>query len=270
VVLLVSVIDKICDLGAAHYGETRSAAAVGSLIKHIRKLKSLDTREITLWRDKLSDRYTPNTVRRILGILRAMLDRGVEYGIIDKAPKIRLPSAPRGRVVWLTDEQETELLASLAGQSRDLTVFLIDTGMRVGEALSWGGKITDSPKGPMITLEKTKTDRARTIPLTQRAEGVARRYRRGFRITYRQFYKQWQRARKNLGQLGNKDWVIHMLRHTFASRLAQRGAPIAVISQLLGHQNLEQTMVYSHLSLDCLQQSIDLIRGDNAKGPRDS
>jgi site-specific recombinase XerD len=61
-----------------------------------------------------------------------------------------------------------------------------------------------------------------------------------------------------------------MLRHTFASRLAQRGAPIAVISQLLGHQNLEQTMVYSHLSLDCLQQSIDLIRGDNAKGPRDS
>ena len=268
VVVVVRVVDQICDLGLDHYRETRSAAATRSLIKHIRKLPSLDPRQISLWRDKLSATYTPNTVRRTLGILRAMADRAVEYGIIDKAPRIKLPTAPRGRIGWLTDAQEQELLAALSGEPRDLVVFLLDTGLRAGEALGWGGKITDSPKGPMITIEKTKTDRARTVPLTDRAEAVARRYRRGFRITYRLFYKHWQHARKQLGQDKNKDWVPHILRHTFASRLAQRGAPIAVISQLLGHQNLEQTMVYSHLSLDCLQQSIDLIRGDNAEGPR--
>jgi integrase len=194
-----------------------------------------------------------------------MVDKAVDYGIIEKAPKIKLPTAPRGRVVYLTDEQETELLAALSGEPRDLAVFLIDTGLRAGEALGWGGRITESHKGPMITIEKTKTDIARTVPLTDRAEAVARRYRRGFKITYRAFYKHWQRARKALAQGSNKDWVPHMLRHTFASRLAQRGAPIAVISQLLGHQSLEQTMVYSHLSLDCLQQSIDLIRGDHGE-----
>ena len=269
-------IDQICDLAWDHYKDTRSAAAARSLLKHIRKLKSLDTRDISLWRDKLSDRYSTNTVRRVMGILRAMLTRAQEYGIIDKVPKLRLPSSPKGRVGYLTDEDETALLAALGpepGKSpgyykrwnqepKHLVAFLLDTGMRAGEALGWGGRVTDSPRGPMITLEKTKTDRARTIPLTDRAAEIAKHYPRGFRMDYRQFYKHWQRARKQLGHEGNKLWVPHLLRHTFASRLAQRGAPIAVISQLLGHQSLEQTMVYSHLSLDCLQQSIDLIRGD--------
>ena len=100
-VVVVRVVDQICDLGLDHYRETRSAAATRSLIKHIRKLPSLDPRQISLWRDKLSATYTPNTVRRTLGILRAMADRAVEYGIIDKAPRIKLPTAPRGRIGWL-------------------------------------------------------------------------------------------------------------------------------------------------------------------------
>ena len=266
----MSTIDQICDLGLEHYKDTRSAEAARSLLKHIRKLKSLDIRDISLWRDKLSDRYTPNTVRRTMGILRAMLAKAVDYGIIDTAPKLKLPSAPVGRVGYITEEQEVALLDAIIKQrsreAMDIVAFLIDTGLRIGEALGWGGKIVDSPKGPMITIEKTKTDRARTVPLTDRAAEIAGRYRRGFRMKYARFYKHWQAARVELGQEKNKDWVPHLLRHTFASRLAQRGAPIAVISQLLGHQNLEQTMVYSHLSLDCLQQSIDLIRGSGDEG----
>lgn len=264
------IITQICELGAAHYRDTRSAAAAKSLLKHIRKLPSLDGRDIALWRDKLSDRYTPNTVRRTMGILRAMLQKAEEYGIIDNVPKIKLPSAPPGRVGYLSSEEEEQLLLALKNrEAKALASFLIDTGMRAGEALGWNGKVKSSEDGFLVTLEKTKTDRARTIPLTDRAASVASKRPRGFRINYQGFYKQWQKARKQLGQTDNKLWVPHILRHTFASRLAQRGAPIATISQLLGHQSLEQTMVYAHLSLDCLRQSIDLIRnGERARDPK--
>lgn len=267
--MTANIITQICDLGADHYRNTRSAAPAKSLLKHIRKLPSLDGRDIALWRDKLSSRYTANTVRRTMGILRAMLQKAEEYGIIDNVPKIKLPSAPPGRVGYISSEEEEKLLVALKDpEAKAVASFLIDTGMRAGEALGWSGKVTSSEAGSLVTLEKTKTDRARTIPLTDRAVGVATKHPRGFRLSYQGFYKQWQKARKQLGQTENKLWVPHILRHTFASRLAQRGAPIAIISQLLGHQSLDQTMVYAHLSLDCLRQSIDLIR--NGERSRDS
>ncbi|MAA65234.1 MAG: hypothetical protein CL581_10720, partial [Alteromonadaceae bacterium] len=134
----MSTIDQICDLGLEHYKDTRSAEAARSLLKHIRKLKSLDIRDISLWRDKLSDRYTPNTVRRTMGILRAMLAKAVDYGIIDTAPKLKLPSAPVGRVGYITEEQEVALLDAIIKQrsreALDIVAFLIDTGLRIGEA----------------------------------------------------------------------------------------------------------------------------------------
>lgn len=50
-------------------------------------------------------------------------------------------------------------------------------------------------------------------------------------------------------------YVLHMLRHTCASRLAQRGAPPQMIQRWMGHKTITVTMRYMHLapsSLDAL------------------
>lgn len=49
----------------------------------------------------------------------------------------------------------------------------------------------------------------------------------------------------------------HTLRHTFASRLAQKGILLKAIQELLGHSNIQTTMRYTHLSPTELRSAID-------------
>ena len=66
----------------------------------------------------------------------------------------------------------------------------------------------------------------------------------------------WRACRKaGLRQIG---W--HVLRHTYASHLAMRGAPLKAIQELLGHATIEMTMRYAHLSPGARRDSARLWR----------
>src|ERR1700722_3016814 len=51
----------------------------------------------------------------------------------------------------------------------------------------------------------------------------------------------------------------HVLRHTFASHLAMRGAPLKAVQELLGHASIEMTMRYAHLSPQVGRQAVALL-----------
>jgi site-specific recombinase XerD len=52
---------------------------------------------------------------------------------------------------------------------------------------------------------------------------------------------------------------VHVLRHTFCSHLAMRGAPARAIQELAGHQDLSTTQRYMHLSPAAIQGAIRLL-----------
>lgn len=61
----------------------------------------------------------------------------------------------------------------------------------------------------------------------------------------------------------------HILRHTFCSPLAMRGAPARAIQELAGHRDLATTQRYMHLSLHAVEAAIRLLelpRSDHARG----
>jgi site-specific recombinase XerD len=65
-----------------------------------------------------------------------------------------------------------------------------------------------------------------------------------------------QRAARRAGVTNNGP---HMLRHTFCSHLAMRGAPARAIQELAGHQNLSTTQRYMHLSPAAVESAIRLL-----------
>ncbi len=112
-----------------------------------------------------------------------------------------------------------------------------------------------------------KGGRLRYVPLTGRLTAALRDHRHlraarvlcvdnGKSLTQRLVQGLVQRAarRANLQAVG-----VHVLRHTFCSHLAMRGAPARAIQELAGHRDLSTTQRYMHLSPAALEGAIRLL-----------
>jgi len=120
---------------------------------------------------------------------------------------------------------------------------------------AWKGHIA-SPKGGRLRY-----------PLTMRLAAALRDHRhlRGPLVVYRHDGSPLteglvqglvKRAAQKAGVFNNGP---HMLRHTFCSHLAMRGAPARAIQELAGHQNLTTTQRYMHFSPAALDSAIRLL-----------
>ncbi len=57
----------------------------------------------------------------------------------------------------------------------------------------------------------------------------------------------------------NDNIHFHILRHSFASRLIQKGASVFVVKELLGHEDIKTTQIYSHLQTQDLEEAVKLL-----------
>ena len=126
----------------------------------------------------------------------------------------------------------------------------------------------------LIHAWQTKTGLPRTVPMTSRVRKMIRgRWARKsdqrlFPQTYSYFKGAWNRARSVMGLEDDAQFVIHILRHTCASRLVQNGVSLAVIKEWLGHKRIRSTMIYAHLCTKNLIEAKDVLEAAAPKVPK--
>lgn len=204
-----------------------------------------------------------STINRKLATLSKMLRHSYRMGYVSRIPSIERKKEPRGRIRWLRDDEEGQLLQAF--RATDLAMYrfvvaLLDTGARTGELL----KLTRPDiSSDVMHLWDTKNGRNRSIPLTTRAACALRDQagvdHRLFTFTPSRFSKIWDKVRAGLGMTNDPQFVPHMLRHTCASRLVQRGVDLRVVQEWLGHNSITTTMRYSHLSPRQLMSARDVL-----------
>lgn len=199
-----------------------------------------------------------STVNRKLSHLRMMLKTATQRGWIATVPFIPTRKEGKHRIRWMNETEELRVLnlCSQLGMDelRDFIVVAIDTGFRRGELL--GLRPNDFFNGALHLHEgMTKTDRPRSVPVTSRVEEIITRrsnQRTIFSITVPALRHQWRVLKREMGLVDDPQFVVHMLRHTCASRLVQRSVPLAVVQAWMGHSNIATTLRYAHLSPDSL------------------
>ncbi|MCK6469407.1 MAG: site-specific integrase [Candidatus Brocadia sinica] len=124
-----------------------------------------------------------------------------------------------------------------------------------------------------IIIQETKSGKPRTIPLNQVAFDILTEKSKirnikndlvfssgvGNKIDRHNLRRAFNIA---IEKAGLRDFHFHDLRHTFATRLAQKGIDIYKISKLLGHHDIRMTQRYSHHCPDSLRDGVQILEAD--------
>nr|VFK46463.1 MAG: Site-specific recombinase XerD [Candidatus Kentron sp. TC] len=211
------------------------------------------------------------TINRKLAVLSRMLHEAKNNGALREMPVITRRREPHGNIRYLSLEEEKRVRAAfLAWQCSEMELlftFLIDTGLRRGEALRllWENVSLATKTIHVLT---TKNDKPRNVPLTSRvcARLEAWAKQRGlkardrvFTLTHHKIQYTWDKMRTQLQLKDDPQFTLHALRHTCASRLVQRGVGLAVVQAWLGHRNITMTLRYAHLAPSNLLEAVRVL-----------
>jgi len=195
---------------------------------------------------------SPSTRNKKLLTLQLFIKYLLSLGLTVEQAKFKLERQLQAKHFIYTPEQIDQLRVDPV--MGDLILVLYHTGMRLSEALNLKAEdITDN----YIHLYRTKSGKARAIPIHTAISEVLIRFINKPKLTVYGYENQFRRLRKQLGL--PKEARLHDLRHTFATNLCEKGVSVDVVSKLLGHSNIQTTLIYARVSDRRLSQAIDLL-----------
>ena len=230
--------------------------------------------------DKISDykvkRRNEGVSPATINIELAMLSKALNCAVQDwrwlkEAPRIKREKLNNERKRWLKSDEEKRLKSVCLDLGhdwlKDIVVFDINTGLRMGELISLEWPEVNLFR-KTIFVKETKNKESRTVPLNQQAFEILMRKSKVRNIHSKLVFPdlafgKWdksnlgKRLRKVLSKAGIEDFRFHDLRHTFGSRLAQAGVDINTIARLMGHKDLKMTQRYIHHTVDSLRVGVD-------------
>jgi integrase/recombinase XerD len=238
-----------------------------------RSIESLDRRDLEAFaRHLMTGGLAPRSVARAIACLRGMYKfLLVEKKIAaDPAEDLQAPRAWPALPKYLDLEQVDRLLqqpdTSTPRGLRDkaLIELLYATGLRVSELLALKAADINLDEGYLTCVGKG--DKERIVPLGESAAGWVRRYiAEGRPALLKGRKSNWlfvnAKGGTGLSRVGfwkllrdygikagvSRDLSPHVLRHSFATHLLERGADLRAIQMMLGHADLSTTQIYTHV-----------------------
>lgn len=229
----------------------------------------------------MTNNISPESVNRKISALRTLYKWLLKKGTVTNNPmlKIMAPKKSKRLPVIIQDVNmdrllESDLISSSQNPYSDARdTFIIDllysTGIRRAELVAL--KVGD------INLSRTeirvlgKGNKVRSIPMTQHLIEAYKKYitfrnnlvhidsdvlfltEKGKKIYPRLVHTIVQRKLSSVTSLDKKS--PHILRHSFATHMLDRGADLNAIKELLGHASLAATQVYTHNSISKLKEA---------------
>jgi len=211
-------------------------------------------------------RLAKRSIARKAAALRRYFGWLARTGALVTDPSRRL-SAPRGegRLPHVLKAEELETLFSEGAdrgavglRDRAVVELLYGSGLRVGELCGLRPADVDLIRGQLLVWGKGA--KQRQVPMSEPSVEAVRAWgtpadamflnRRGHRLTPRD-------VRRILDGRAASPTHPHALRHTFATHLLDGGADLRAVQELLGHQDLATTQLYTHVSKDRLRTVYD-------------
>jgi integrase/recombinase XerC len=245
----------------------------------LKSILSCDTRQIRSWVISLLDSgLTGRTVNRKTTTLRRFYRFCQQEGLVDQNPVDYLPSVrtPKPLPIFM-EESSMKLLLDEFGapedfpQLRNLLILelLYGTGIRLAELLGLKDQDLDLERKQIKVTGKRQKERIIPIGfslcliITQYTHVRNRNFNnisgglliitdRGKPAYSKLVYRIVNTALG--GYTTNRKKSPHVLRHSYATHLLNRGAEINAIKELLGHTSLSATQVYTHTGFEKLKQ----------------
>jgi tyrosine recombinase XerC len=216
--------------------------------------------------------YRPRSLSRKLSSLRSYFKFLHREGLINENPAVLLMSPKLDKVLpkFLSEGDMAKFIETPSGENisgkRDRAILetLYSTGIRVSELVGLNVEHVDLIGNIAKVAGKGKKERL--VPIGEKALDAIREYlegrpqrssalflnKYGTRLTDRSIRNI---VNKHITAASlNQNISPHVLRHSFATHLLNRGADLRSVQELLGHANLSTTQIYTHVTTDRLKE----------------
>ena len=244
-------------------------------------LKDIDHRSIRSWIVDLSLQNLSNrSINRKIATLKAFFKFLIKRDFLIKNPTNKIPSLKTDSLLpkFIKEKdmkfffENLELKKNFEGQ-RDLLIIelLYGTGVRVSELINLKTKNFNPEKGEIKVLGKRGKERI--IPLNNHSLKQIKNYmlikknninyENEFLISTKKGEKTYPMlisrvVKKHISKLiDSENYNPHLLRHTFATHILNRGADLNSVKDLLGHSSLAATQIYTHNSIEKLKKTFE-------------
>lgn len=223
---------------------------------------------------------TPRSQARVLSGVRSFFRFLVLDGVVESDPTelLEWPSLPEHLPVVLTLEEidriedSIDLSKAEGARNRAIIEVLFSCGLRVSELVNM--KLSDLYLEDRVLLVRGKGNKERLVPVSNKVIADLKRWffdrnlmkikpgeddyvflnRRGAHLTRTMILIMVKRQAEEAGI--KKTISPHTFRHSFATALLQGGADLRSIQAMLGHEKIDTTLVYTHISNEQLRKAI--------------